>query len=73
MREMGAIVRVVLPILLCAAVLYPQAPPAGNAGGRGEYLVDEVARCGECHTPKDAQRNWDEAKWLQGAGCGSGP
>jgi hypothetical protein len=36
------------------SVLYSQAPPAGNAVGRGEYLVEKVARC-ECHTPKNAQ------------------
>jgi len=34
---------------------------------RGKYLVEEVAKCGECHTPRDAQNQLDSARWLQGA------
>ena len=34
---------------------------------RGKYLVEEVAKCGECHTPRDAQGNLDMHAWLQGA------
>ena len=26
---------------------------------RGKYLVEEVAKCPECHTPRDAQGNLD--------------
>jgi mono/diheme cytochrome c family protein len=41
-----------------------------NAGGdvkRGKYLVEEVAKCTECHTPRDAQGQLDRSRWLQGA------
>jgi mono/diheme cytochrome c family protein len=34
---------------------------------RGKYLVEEVAKCGECHTPRDARNQLDSARWLQGA------
>jgi len=34
---------------------------------RGKYLVEEVAKCAECHTPRDAQNQLDPARWLQGA------
>jgi mono/diheme cytochrome c family protein len=34
---------------------------------RGKYLVEEVAKCAECHTPRDAQNQLDSARWLQGA------
>ena len=34
---------------------------------RGKYLVEEVAKCPECHTPRDAQGNLDRQVWLQGA------
>lgn len=34
---------------------------------RGKYLVEEVAKCGECHTPRDARGNLDTHAWLQGA------
>ena len=47
-------------------------PPkaGGNAAAlvkRGDYLVNEVARCGDCHTPRDARGELDPARALQGA------
>jgi|SRR5580658_1219688 mono/diheme cytochrome c family protein len=33
---------------------------------RGKYLVEGVAVCGECHTPRDSSGNLDRARWLQG-------
>ena len=38
-----------------------------NSIARGKYLVDEVAKCAECHTPRDASGNLDAHAWLQGA------
>jgi mono/diheme cytochrome c family protein len=34
---------------------------------RGKYLVEEVAKCQECHTPRDDQGNLDMQAWMQGA------
>jgi mono/diheme cytochrome c family protein len=34
---------------------------------RGKYLVEEVAKCHECHTPRDAQGNLDNSRAFQGA------
>src|SRR5271170_326525 len=34
---------------------------------RGKYLVESVAICGQCHTPRDGNGNLDRARWLQGA------
>jgi mono/diheme cytochrome c family protein len=34
---------------------------------RGKYLVEGVAMCGQCHTPRDSSGNLDRSKWLQGA------
>jgi mono/diheme cytochrome c family protein len=34
---------------------------------RGRYLVEEVAKCAECHTPRNAQGELDREAWLQGA------
>jgi mono/diheme cytochrome c family protein len=34
---------------------------------RGRYLVEEVAMCGECHTPRNTQGELDKEAWLQGA------
>ena len=33
---------------------------------RGKYLVEEVARCPECHTPRNSNGALDRSKWLQG-------
>jgi mono/diheme cytochrome c family protein len=43
-------------------------PPAQpGAIERGKYLVENVAMCEECHTPRDASGNLDESRRLQGA------
>jgi mono/diheme cytochrome c family protein len=34
---------------------------------RGKYLVEEVARCQECHTPKTETGEFDKAQWMKGA------
>jgi len=34
---------------------------------RGKYLVEEVARCQECHTPKLPDGQFNREKWLKGA------
>lgn len=34
---------------------------------RGRYLVENVAMCEECHTPRDSGGNLDESRRLQGA------
>lgn len=33
----------------------------------GKYLVEEVGKCQDCHTPKTATGELDKAKWLKGA------
>ena len=34
---------------------------------RGKYLVEEVAKCGECHTPRDDRGELKQSAWLRGA------
>jgi len=43
--------------------------PAANQNqiDRGKYLVENVAMCEECHTPRDTSGNLDESRRLQGA------
>ena len=33
----------------------------------GKYLVEDVAKCQECHTPKLENGEFDKEKWLKGA------
>jgi hypothetical protein len=50
---------------------YAQSPlfpnQASQQGFRGAYLVEEVARCWECHTPQASPGRWDANQWLAGA------
>ena len=34
---------------------------------RGKYLVEEVGRCQECHTPKTETGEFDKSRWMKGA------
>ena len=34
---------------------------------RGRYLVEQVAKCPECHTPRKPNGELDAAAWLRGA------
>jgi len=43
------------------------ASPEQVAALRGKYLVERVALCGDCHTPRDAQGRPIARKALQGA------
>jgi mono/diheme cytochrome c family protein len=38
-----------------------------NEIARGRYLVEEVARCPDCHAPQDSNGAPDHSRWLQGA------
>lgn len=56
-------------LLVRLAVAGNTRNPMGQSGDvqRGMYLVEEVAKCSECHTPRDANGNLDTQAWLQGA------
>lgn len=41
--------------------------PDQVAIARGKYLVEEVARCPECHTPRDGNGDLKTQAWLEGA------
>jgi mono/diheme cytochrome c family protein len=40
---------------------------AGSAVARGQYLVEDVAMCGTCHTPRHSNGTLDRSQWLAGA------
>ncbi|MGA3265417.1 MAG: c-type cytochrome [Verrucomicrobiota bacterium] len=58
----------VLGLAASAADTNQVAQPAADTAviQRGKYLVERVAMCGECHTPRDEQGHLDHAHWLQG-------
>ena len=63
-----------LPFCLAAAfvltvLLYGQGADSSAEGkiARGKYLVEEVARCQDCHTPKMDNGNFIKSQWMKGA------
>lgn len=48
------------------------AAAPGTPVERGRYLVEALAHCGECHTPRDATGGLQTANWLAGAPNPSG-
>ncbi len=52
-----------LPLLAIWAV---PLPGQEAAVARGKYLVEEVAKCQDCHTPKNERGEPDAAKWMKG-------
>ena len=66
-----------LGVLTSVAAWWPGSHTAEaqqKAGGdaqalikRGDYLVNQVARCGDCHTPRDARGRLDMTRHLRGA------
>jgi len=38
-----------------------------SAVARGQYIVEGVAMCGTCHTPRTANGELDRSRWLAGA------
>lgn len=54
--------------LAASAQTKPNSAPADkDAVEHGRYLVEEVAKCTECHTPRNARGELDREAWLQGA------
>ena len=43
-----------------------------DRAGRGRYLVEALAHCGECHSPRDRWGGIDTRRWLAGAPNPSG-
>jgi mono/diheme cytochrome c family protein len=54
------------PALLAAAQDSPM-PSSGARTGQGKYIVDHVAMCAECHTPRDPGGRLRRADYLKGA------
>jgi mono/diheme cytochrome c family protein len=76
MKWAFALVLVEVASVVAAAVLWRGAPATGQAKvenkndealKRGAYLVNSVAQCANCHTPRNAKGEFDATRHLQGA------
>lgn len=54
----------------CGAILLAAEPEAGGPAAaqiaRGQYLVEGIGMCGDCHSPRKASGEFDRSQWLQG-------
>jgi mono/diheme cytochrome c family protein len=50
----------------------PLLPAEGAELERGRYIVEALAHCAECHTPRNATGGLDTARWMAGAPNPSG-
>jgi len=55
------------PISSAAAQKNGSSSAQQSLVARGQYLVDNIGMCSECHTPRDGQGNLDNHRYLQGA------
>ena len=55
------------PVSKPASAAQSPATSKDSDMARGKYLVEEVARCPDCHTPRDSSGALDRSRWLQGA------
>ena len=46
--------------------------PLSDQAARGRYIVEALAHCGECHTPRNALGGLESGRWLAGAPNPSG-
>ena len=52
-----------LTLALAAWIAFAQT----SSAERGKYLVNDVAMCGDCHTPRLPNGQFDQSRWLKGA------
>ena len=73
----AARVPALLLVLTFSALAWAQTParakesrntsPEASGVARGKYIVEGVAMCTQCHTPRTSAGAPDTTKWLQGA------
>lgn len=61
---------IVLALVFAAG---PMVIHASDQTERGKYLVEEVAKCQDCHTPRLPDGQFDRTKWLKGSVLGFQP
>ena len=54
-------------IALSGALCWAQTATPDAKANRGKYLVEEVGKCQECHSPRSETGEFDKERWLKGA------
>ena len=66
LNQLSLISVLALAVALSPAMAQDKAAGGGTAVERGRYIVESVAMCELCHTPRDASGNPDKSRWLMG-------
>jgi mono/diheme cytochrome c family protein len=57
----------IIGVFAFKSLIAADADPAKSAQiKRGQYIVERVGMCGDCHTPKTDTGEYDRTAWLQG-------
>jgi mono/diheme cytochrome c family protein len=56
----------VFMILILAVFTFSTQPASPSQIARGKYLVEQVAMCIDCHSPRNERGEFIKEKWLQG-------
>lgn len=70
MNGKGTVVAVAALALATIAVSVAAGEPGSKSKGtvaRGKYLVEQVAMCVDCHSPRNEKGEYVRERWLQGA------
>ena len=70
MRGKGIVVTVAVLASVTVAVSATAGEPSSRSKGtvaRGKYLVEQVAMCVDCHSPRNEKGEYVRERWLQGA------
>ncbi len=54
-------------VLLALSLVAARGAGAATPAERGRYFVEQIAMCGECHTPRRQDGTLDRDRWLGGA------
>jgi mono/diheme cytochrome c family protein len=65
--KMAVLIATVLFPAVAAAQPRPPVAAADGGLGRGKYIVEQVAMCVECHTPRDENGRLLRNRYLEGA------
>src|ERR1700761_3823763 len=60
-------------LILTACPVVCRAQTSSSTVERGRYLVDQMGKCGDCHTPRGAHGMPDKERWLKGSPLGFKP
>jgi mono/diheme cytochrome c family protein len=62
-----AVVALALVAVSASVVAGEPAPRSKTTVARGKYIVEQVAMCTDCHSPRNERGEFIKERWLQGA------